>query len=428
MLLVVMIAFGGLVWRGKKQGQELRQELQNIHTQLKASFSLSGYLLEAHNEEAVILAAMRSGYELLGAEGCAFVPFNEWEQHLPILQHGELQFLRDPSWQARLKSAETRHLCRNCSKKISGGGCVLLQGVDSDNIFCLSLRCRGRVIGVVNYFFDETPKITADQETFLAELVRVTDLTLDGMLIHTRELNSLRHVQTSALSEKELTALDSESRNLLSQLEYQAVLNERTRLAREIHDGLAQTLAFLKMETVRMQMYISKGETASINQILQACHKTLSDAYLDARQAIDNLRRAPDESLTDWLETTASDFSVLTGLPIDTQSIKLEHILPNNIKAQLYRIVQEALTNIRKHAQSCTVSIAAFEFNSEVVVEIKDDGCGFSPEDVHSVSHYGLRSMRERAESVDADFQVISAPGMGTTIRLQIPIRELENS
>lgn len=211
---------------------------------------------------------------------------------------------------------------------------------------------------------------------------------------------------------------------LMTQLEYQAVLDERSRLSREIHDGLAQTLAFLKMEAARMQSYIAKGEFESVGQTLQACYQTLSDAYLDARQAIDNLRRIPEEDLADWLEITATDFKTLTGLQINVSSVEFEHTFSPAIKAQLTRIVQEALTNIRKHAQSCTVSISMLEREGDLIVEVKDNGRGFSPEDGHSASQHGLRSMRERAESIGADFQIISAPDMGTTVRLRIPITE----
>jgi two-component system nitrate/nitrite sensor histidine kinase NarX len=211
---------------------------------------------------------------------------------------------------------------------------------------------------------------------------------------------------------------------LMTQLEYQAVLDERSRLSREIHDGLAQTLAFLKLEAARMQSYIAKGEFASVDQTLRACYQTLSEAYLDARQAIDNLRRIPEEDLADWLEMTATDFKALTGMQVNVAAMELDHAFSPAVKAQLTRIVQEALTNIRKHAQSYSVSISAFERDGDVVVEVKDNGRGFTPEDTHLTSRYGLRSMQERAEAIGADFQIISAPGMGTTVRLQIPFHE----
>jgi len=223
-----------------------------------------------------------------------------------------------------------------------------------------------------------------------------------------------------------LSTLDAKNEELLEQLEYKAVLDERTRLAREIHDGLAQTLAFLKMEAARMQTYASKGDVDAVTRTLQACHQTLSDAYLDARQAIDNLRRVPDEALGDWLQMTAVDFKTLTGIDVDVSNVHLNHGFPPNVKAQLTRIVQEALTNIRKHAQVCNVCISAIEHEGETVIEISDNGIGFSPEDMQP-SQYGMRSMRERAESIGAEFQVISVPGTGTTVRLQIPVLEKAN-
>jgi two-component system nitrate/nitrite sensor histidine kinase NarX len=162
----------------------------------------------------------------------------------------------------------------------------------------------------------------------------------------------------------------------------------------------------------------------TVSRTLRACSQTLSDAYLDARQAIDNLRRAPNERLGDWLELTAADFTTLTGIAVDVSNVHLDYIFSPNIKAQLVRIVQEALTNIRKHAQACGVTISVFEHDGSVILEVRDNGRGFAPEETQPASQYGLRSMRERAESIGADFQIISTPGAGTTVRLQLPIRE----
>ncbi|MCP4140168.1 MAG: sensor histidine kinase [Chloroflexi bacterium] len=428
LLLGVMCILGIVFLRGKIEGEKKKKEVQSLKNQIEASFSLSGYLMEAHNEEAAILAAMRSGNNLLKAEGCAFVPFSEWQQNLPILKYGKLRFLHDPVWQARLSEPATRHICRGCKKKQSDAGCtLLLEPANAKNVYCVSLRRRGRVFGVISYFFKELPLLTENQQFFLAELVRMTDLTLDAFYTHSHELDSVRNARELFESKEISTILNAENKDVLSELEYRAVLKERTRLAREIHDGLAQTLAFLKMETARMQIYTSKGDVILIDQTLQACQQTLSDAYIDVRQSIDNLRRAPNENMTAWLNATATEFETLTGIAIDLSNVKLNISFPNNIKAQLIRIAQEALTNIRKHAQPTAVSISAFQHNGGTTIEIKDDGCGFAPEDVHSSSKYGLRSMRERAESINADFQIISAPQMGTTIRVHVPISEEMN-
>jgi signal transduction histidine kinase len=344
---------------------------------------------------------------------------------MPALKYGNAGFLQNEAWQERLSAPATRHACRICEKKQAGTECVLLQGaVDARNVFCVSLRCGGREIGMMSYFFSAPPSISDDQHLFLAEMVRLTDLTLNNQRAHAQELEATRLVHTSLDLKEKLLALDVKNEELLEQLEYKAILDERTRLAREIHDGLAQTLAFLKLEAARMQTYVSKGDVEAVSRTLQACYKTLSEAYLDARQAIDNLRRVPDERLGDWLELTAADFTTLTGTEVDPSNVHLNHVFSPNVKAQLIRIVQEALTNIRKHAQASGVTLSAFERDGAVILEVRDNGRGFAPEETQPASQYGLRSMRERAESIGADFQIISTPGAGTTVRLRIPIRE----
>jgi signal transduction histidine kinase len=145
---------------------------------------------------------------------------------------------------------------------------------------------------------------------------------------------------------------------------------------------------------------------------------------LDARQAIDNLRFVPDETFSAWLERTAADFTTLTGIEVDVSNVCMPHLFSPGVKAQLVRIVQEALTNIRKHAQASEVMLSAFERDEAVILEVRDNGRGFAPEETQPASQYGLRSMRERAESIGADFQIISTSGAGTTVRVRLPIRE----
>lgn len=425
LLAVLLGATAVIAWRGQVEKRRLEQVNQNIQKHLGTSFALGGYLLEAHDEETLIRATMRAGNELLEADGCAFVPLNEWTRPLPVLKYGQAPFLQNEDWQSRLLSPATRHACRNCESRRAGSECSLLQTpADAKNVYCLALRCGGREIGVVSYFFPAPPQISEEQHLFLAEMVRMTDLALDALRAHEQEKEALRLVQQPVNEQDELFALDAQHKSLFERLQYQAILDERARLAREIHDGLAQTLAFLKLEAARMQRYISRGEVASVDRTLQACYQTLSDAYLDARQAIDDLRHVPDESLSDWLQMTAADFKLLTGMTVEVTVASFDYSLPVSVKAQLVRIVQEALTNVRKHAQANAVSISITNTNGDLIVEIHDNGCGFSPEENRSSSKYGLRSMRERAETIGADFQIISTLEMGTTVRLRIPVRE----
>jgi len=218
-------------------------------------------------------------------------------------------------------------------------------------------------------------------------------------------------------------ALLIQNARLMVQVEYQAVVDERARLAREIHDGLAQTLAFLKIQAAQMQSYLSRGELDRLTNTLQANYRTLSDAYLDARQAIDNLRRTPASSLRDWVGTVIVDFEQGSGLKVELDDSCLDSAqFAPNVQAQLIRIVQEAFSNIRKHAQSSHVWLIARERDGLFFLAVRDDGSGFQPDQIESASRYGLRGMRERADGIGADFQIISRPGEGTTISLSLPV------
>jgi two-component system nitrate/nitrite sensor histidine kinase NarX len=217
-------------------------------------------------------------------------------------------------------------------------------------------------------------------------------------------------------------ALLIQNARLMVQVEYQAVVDERTRLAREIHDGLAQTLAFLKIQASQMQNYLARGEMDRLASSLQANYRTLSDAYIDARQAIDNLRRVPSTSLRDWIKQVAADFEQSTELAVDLSGFELSTEYPANHQAQLIRIIQEALSNVRKHADAHAVAIRGHQEGDDVFIEVRDDGRGFTPESIHGNSHYGLVGMRERAESIGADFQITSQPGGGTVVSLRLPV------
>ena len=210
--------------------------------------------------------------------------------------------------------------------------------------------------------------------------------------------------------------------NLLAQIEYTTIVQERTRLAREIHDGLAQTLGFLKLKVAQMKTYLRDGEIETARQTVDACYETLADAYQDASHAIDGLRILPsEEGLAGWMRQTAREFEETSGIPVVVLDPVASLDLPPEIHVQLIRIVQEALSNVRKHANAGSVQISCQEYAGEVVLEVRDDGLGFSPQDVPGPSQHGLRGMRERAELIGADFQVVSLPDHGTTIRISLP-------
>ncbi len=222
-------------------------------------------------------------------------------------------------------------------------------------------------------------------------------------------------------------ALVVQNADLMAELEYKTLIQERVRLAREIHDGLAQTLGLLKLQAAQLRGYLARNELERARQHLDLFYATLTEAYQDARQAIDGLRISPAESgLTQWIEQTLTEFQEVSGLPVELRSAPIQASLPPEVHAQLIRILQEALSNVRKHARAKQVWVACQETASDLVLEVRDDGDGFSPEDLAQASKHGLQGMQERAELIGAALEIISHPGQGAVVRLCLPLSSLE--
>jgi two-component system nitrate/nitrite sensor histidine kinase NarX len=262
---------------------------------------------------------------------------------------------------------------------------------------------------------------------WLALPMRLPEGATVGMLLVERAAGLPFHPRQEAIltTVAAQAALLVENERMLRSLEYRVIIQERTRLAREIHDGLAQTLAFLKLQAGQMQNYLAQGDLSRLSQVLNDNYQVLAEAYLDTRQAIDNLRLTPRDGLVASLEQVAADFEPVLGITIERSFQPVppawtQQLTPE-VQAQLLRIVQEALNNVRKHARANRVWLHLHEWQEELRIEVGDDGLGFDAGDVPEVSHHGLRGMRERAEIIGADFQIVSQVRQGTVVRLALP-------
>jgi two-component system nitrate/nitrite sensor histidine kinase NarX len=212
-----------------------------------------------------------------------------------------------------------------------------------------------------------------------------------------------------------------ENHRLYAHAEHKATLAERARLAREIHDGLAQTLGYLKLRAAQITRWLDDGQIERVGDGLKELRGLLAETYVDTREAIDGLRLKPGGGRLDaWLDQALVDFSNLTGIRIKTAPAP-EWSLSPEAQAQLLRVVQEALNNIRKHAAATQVTLDWDATPFGLTLRIADDGCGFDAADVPPMSQHGLNIMRERAELLDADLQIISQPGAGTQVLLRLP-------
>ena len=216
-------------------------------------------------------------------------------------------------------------------------------------------------------------------------------------------------------------ALLAQNSRLYAQLENQAILNERGRLAREMHDGLAQTLGYLKMRSRQIGRWVDAGQSDKASAALQELAKITDDAYIDLRAALDGLRLNSDDQinidLCARLKRVVAEFEHQSE---QTVNVSLDPLAGSSLsmpaQAHLLRIVQESLNNIRKHADATQVKLTLSQAGDQVRLVMEDNGKGFDAAHDQPNNHHGLRFMQERAELLGAELQVTSAPGKGTRV------------
>ncbi len=207
------------------------------------------------------------------------------------------------------------------------------------------------------------------------------------------------------------------------------MLHEREQLARELHDSLGQVLGFasLKMEAVRKLIVDGKLDTA--DEQLARLELTVADAHADVREYILNLHNAPADqqpffgALQHYLDGFCQNYGIQAQLSIG-EGVD-DRVFAPEAQMQIFRIIQEAFSNARKHAETNCVQISFVSEGDTVRVRIQDDGRGFDPQQQKAAgsNHFGLRFMRERAEQLGGRLRVESAPGMGTCVELEVPVK-----
>lgn len=205
-----------------------------------------------------------------------------------------------------------------------------------------------------------------------------------------------------------------------------AALTERDRLAREMHDTLAQLLGFVGFKSQAAREFLAQGQIDQAKTQLDQLTTLAQELYADTRELILGLKtEVNSRGLVPVLSDYARHFSELSGVQttVETDGFEDVHFAPA-IEVQLIRVVQEALSNIRKHARAKNGRIRFQRKDESALVTIEDDGQGFDPSNIpHGAwPQFGLQSMRERVESVGGKFIIESAPDKGTTVTVQIPL------
>jgi signal transduction histidine kinase len=226
-----------------------------------------------------------------------------------------------------------------------------------------------------------------------------------------------------------LAALAIENARLHRQIQALAVTEERERIAREMHDSLAQVLGYVNTKAQATEAFLQSGQSeravAQLHQLAEASRA----AYADVREGILGLRTSlgEDRGFIETLRGYLEQWQVQSGVSVALQTTPADRFEPRlspQSEVQLLRIIQEALANVRKHASATRVSVRLTLDAAHVAAVIEDDGAGFDPEALGrtALPRFGLATMRERAEAIGGSLTIDAAPGRGTRVIVRIPL------
>lgn len=227
----------------------------------------------------------------------------------------------------------------------------------------------------------------------------------------------------------------SERRELEKAIKNYATLEERYRLAREMHDGLAQTLVYLNIKAHNIEKNIKTENMDLVFKDLKEFRAVTQDVANEVRQNIFNLKNSlntEDIPFKEWLEDYLYHFGSVSNIKAEfiCQSEDEKIYIPTEVRIQLIRIVQESLVNIRKHAQASFVKVIFNKNDNFISVSIIDDGIGINKEKIiHSRSqdHFGLAIMEERSKIVGGKLDIRNNYPKGTVVEVKIPLKQYNN-
>ena len=225
-------------------------------------------------------------------------------------------------------------------------------------------------------------------------------------------------------------AIAIENDRLMGQLRELAVRSERERIAREMHDGLAQVLGYVNTKSQAVEELLAAGRVDAARTQLRELAAAARSVYVDVREAILGLTSpiAPERGLVGAVEEYARRFSEASKLVVVVDASDAAHDvrLTPEVQAQTFRILQEALTNVRKHAAAHRVRVSLEVADDQLRVRVEDDGRGSPrPTTPGGWPRYGLTSMRERAAGMGGSIELLPQ-SHGTRVELLVPLATAE--
>ncbi|MDO8386954.1 MAG: histidine kinase, partial [Polaromonas sp.] len=259
-----------------------------------------------------------------------------------------------------------------------------------ESVVTVPIRMQQRLLGEFNLFFRTPILLSADEIELLDALASHLASSLEGL---------------------RADALDREA----------AVAEERALLARNLHDSIAQSLAFLKIQVHLLRTAVQKGQAPQVQGALDELDIGLRESIGDVRELLVHFRtRTNTDDIGQALQETLQKFQSQTGLSGQLQVQGEGLPLPSDVQVQVLHVIQEALSNVRKHAGATQVGLEIHKGERWRFV-VRDNGAGFDTGKHPGPSHVGLNIMRERAGRLGAEVGIVSRAGQGTTVTLILP-------
>jgi signal transduction histidine kinase/CheY-like chemotaxis protein len=289
------------------------------------------------------------------------------------------------------------------------------------------LRFEGRILGTLVISF-------ASQQTFGDEdralLIALSDLCAQALerarLYSEAQALNARLEERVAARTAELQESHEQLRRLSARLEDVREL-ERARLAREVHDGIGQQLSGLKMDVAWLQTHLRRDQPRLVEKA-RAMARLLDETIAAVRQVTTDLRPGllDDFGLLAAIEWQVRDFEVRHGIRSRFQSDISEVALAPESATTIFRVFQDALTNVARHAGATEVSVSLQSYPSYLLLRVSDNGRGMSLADLNNTQALGLVGMRERMRRLSGEFAIESDVGRGTTVLIKIPVQAAE--
>ncbi|MBK6770234.1 MAG: HAMP domain-containing protein [Ardenticatenales bacterium] len=281
---------------------------------------------------------------------------------------------------------------------------------------------------------DSTARAALRDRSEIGEMARSFDELAEALRTRERELEALnadleeRVAHRSAALERangELSASQAELRRLSHEL-LEVVELERLRLSREVHDQIGQALTGIKMDVAAARRRLAADDVAGANKRLAAAIETVDDTVQLARRIALNLRPSllDDCGLMPAAEWQMEEFGRRTGIPYQLTAKVDESVIRPQLGTAAYRILEEALTNITRHANASKVDVQLATTTTDFTLTVRDDGRGITDQDRAAQRSLGLVGMRERTLQLGGTLAIVGRSGgdHGTTLTLTLPI------